>query len=275
MRISDRPELVAQLLEQLEDLRLDHDVEGGRRLVADDDRRVAGQGHRDHRPLAHAARQLVRVGAGPLACGMPDELEQLAGALARRVARLAQAHLDRLGDLVADAADRVERVHRALEHDARSRASGSAQLRSRSWARGRCPNELDRCPSRSSRSTAGAGRATGPSSSCRSRTRRRCPSASPSSSRKQTPSTALTEPSRARSASAGPRRRAAARSGRRASAAATGAVPGSRPRTHAPPQPQPRTQHRRTLRRRDPAGPSSPAQQLRVEDVVERVADAA
>ena len=52
-------ELLAQLLQQLQDLRLDHHVQGRRRLVADDDGRVAGQGHRDHRPLAHPARQLV------------------------------------------------------------------------------------------------------------------------------------------------------------------------------------------------------------------------
>ena len=79
-----QPELAAEALEQLEDLGLDHDVERGRRLVADDDGRVAGEGHRDHRALAHAARQLVRIGVGALARDA-DELEQLPGpALARR-----------------------------------------------------------------------------------------------------------------------------------------------------------------------------------------------
>jgi hypothetical protein len=48
-------------LHQVEDLRLDGDVERGRRLVGDQQRRAAGQRHRDHRPLAHAARQLVRI----------------------------------------------------------------------------------------------------------------------------------------------------------------------------------------------------------------------
>ena len=43
--------------------------------------RVAGQGHRDHRPLAHAAGQLVRIGAAALARDA-HELEQVAGALA-------------------------------------------------------------------------------------------------------------------------------------------------------------------------------------------------
>ncbi len=76
-------ELLAQLLEQLEDLGLDHHVQCGRRLVADDDGRVAGQGHRDHRPLAHATRQLVGVGVRPRARDA-DPLEQVARPLARR-----------------------------------------------------------------------------------------------------------------------------------------------------------------------------------------------
>ena len=116
IRMSDSPSLCAQVLEELQDLGLDHDVERGRRLVADDDGRVAGERHRDHRPLAHPARQLVRIRVAALPRDA-DQLEQLAGALAGRLRRLAEALLDRLGDLVADAADRVERVHRALEHD--------------------------------------------------------------------------------------------------------------------------------------------------------------
>ena len=46
---------------QREDLRLDRHVERGRRLVGDQQRRVAGHRDRDHHALAHAARQLVRV----------------------------------------------------------------------------------------------------------------------------------------------------------------------------------------------------------------------
>ncbi len=81
MRISDSPSLARSSSRRLEDLRLDHDVEGGRRLVADDDGRVAREGHRDHRPLAHPAGQLVRVGAAALLRDA-DELEELAGPLA-------------------------------------------------------------------------------------------------------------------------------------------------------------------------------------------------
>ena len=55
------PVLGDQLLEQLEDLRLDGHVERGGRLVGDQQPRLAGQRHRDQRPLPHAAGELVRV----------------------------------------------------------------------------------------------------------------------------------------------------------------------------------------------------------------------
>ena len=117
--------------------------------------------------------------------GMPDELEQLAGPLARRLRRLAQPLLDRLGDLVADAPDRVERVHRALEDDADLAPAVAAQ-RVLGLGHEVDAHELDRLPSTiRGVATAGSGRATARSSSCRSPTRRRCPSASPWSSRKR------------------------------------------------------------------------------------------
>ena len=50
-----------ELAQQVEDLRLDRDVERGRRLVGDQQLRLAGERHRDHRPLPHPARELVRV----------------------------------------------------------------------------------------------------------------------------------------------------------------------------------------------------------------------
>ena len=48
-------------LEQLQDLRLDRHVERGRRLVGDQQLRLARERHPDHHALAHAAGQLVRV----------------------------------------------------------------------------------------------------------------------------------------------------------------------------------------------------------------------
>ena len=51
--------------QQLQHLRLDRDVERRRRLVGDQQLRRAGDGHRDHDPLRHAARKLVRIGVEP------------------------------------------------------------------------------------------------------------------------------------------------------------------------------------------------------------------
>ena len=61
MSRSARPSSRWSVAQQVEDLGLDRDVERGGRLVGDDQRRLAGERHRDERPLAHAARQLVRV----------------------------------------------------------------------------------------------------------------------------------------------------------------------------------------------------------------------
>ena len=77
-------------VDQLEDLRLDGHVERGRRLVGDQHVRVVDERHRDHRALAHAARELVRV----VACadvGVRD-------ADARRAARPRASQAARLRD---------------------------------------------------------------------------------------------------------------------------------------------------------------------------------
>ena len=65
--------LVAQVAHQVEDLGLDRHVERGRRLVGDEQLGLAGERHRDHHPLRHAARHLVRVGlrAAAAGSGMP------------------------------------------------------------------------------------------------------------------------------------------------------------------------------------------------------------
>ena len=80
MSIIAVPSSGLQVAHEVEDLRLDGDVERGGRLVGDEQLRVAGERHRDHHPLAHAAGQLVRIGVG--------------ARLGRRDAHRAQ-HLDR------------------------------------------------------------------------------------------------------------------------------------------------------------------------------------
>ena len=96
-------ELLLHPVDQLEDLRLHGDVERRRRLVGDQEIRVVDQRHGDHRPLAHAARELVRVVLDALArVRDPDRAEQLDGALQRLRLRDVLVDPDRLDDLVAD-----------------------------------------------------------------------------------------------------------------------------------------------------------------------------
>ena len=75
------PVSLAQVAHQVEDLRLDRDVERGRRLVGDQQLGLAGEGHRDHHPLGHAARQLVRERLeAPLRIRDADHPQELEGA---------------------------------------------------------------------------------------------------------------------------------------------------------------------------------------------------
>ena len=54
-------ELALHVAQQVENLRLHGDIERRGRLVGDHERRLAGERHRHHHALAHAARQLMRV----------------------------------------------------------------------------------------------------------------------------------------------------------------------------------------------------------------------
>ncbi len=83
-----RAVLLAQALEQRDDLRLDRHVERGGRLVGDDQPGFGSQRQRDHHALAHAARELVRVLVDALLGGRDAGfLEQADRALAGLVRR--------------------------------------------------------------------------------------------------------------------------------------------------------------------------------------------
>ena len=73
--------------EQLQDLVLDGDVERGRRLVGEQQLRDAGERDGDHRPLAHAAGELVRIVLEPPRGGRDADDGPAARAPARRRAR--------------------------------------------------------------------------------------------------------------------------------------------------------------------------------------------
>lgn len=54
-------ELLPQLVEQIEHLRLDGDVKRGGRLIRDEQLRAIHDGHRDHHALTLASGELVRI----------------------------------------------------------------------------------------------------------------------------------------------------------------------------------------------------------------------
>ena len=69
------PEVALEVLEQPQHLRLHHHVERRRRLVGDQQLRVARERERDQHALLLAAGELVRVVVGPPG-RQPDRLEQ-------------------------------------------------------------------------------------------------------------------------------------------------------------------------------------------------------
>ena len=85
-----------QLPQKVEDLSLDRHVERSRRLVSDPRLRLAGEGHRDHRALAHPAREVRVVADARLRARDADAVDQLGGALLGVLAAQAEVLLERL-----------------------------------------------------------------------------------------------------------------------------------------------------------------------------------
>jgi hypothetical protein len=85
-------QLRLEVVQEVEQLRLDRYVERRRRLVEDDERRIGDQGSRDADALALTARQLVRVAPRHVRLET-DELEDLADAATRSRAALDPMHL--------------------------------------------------------------------------------------------------------------------------------------------------------------------------------------
>ncbi len=140
-----RVEARVQVAQQVEDLGLHGDVERRRRLVRDEQERVARDRLRDHRALALTARELVRVLVERLLRGRHlDEAEQLDRLLLRHRGRHpAVVRTQRLHDLEADRVHRVQRRHRLLEDRSDLVAAQRAQ-RSLVEAAQLAPEELDR-----------------------------------------------------------------------------------------------------------------------------------
>ena len=109
------PELLLQVLQQVEDLRLHRDVERRHRLVAEDQLRVDRERARDADPLPLPARELVREAVVVLGVEA-DDLEQLLDAALALGRRADAVELERLADDEPDPLARVERRVRVLEH---------------------------------------------------------------------------------------------------------------------------------------------------------------
>ena len=100
-------------------------------FVGDQQIGAVGERHRDHHPLALAARKLVRIGAEALRRIDDADLRQKLddAFVGRRVASLVQR--DDLADLMGDGVERIERGHRLLEHHRHADPAHLAQVRVR------------------------------------------------------------------------------------------------------------------------------------------------
>ena len=132
--ITPVPRSVCSVAHQVEDLGLDRHVERGRRLVGDQQLRVAGERHRDHHALAHTAGELVRVLVDAL-LGVRDA-DHLAAARSSALRAwslfIPMCSCERLADLPVDRQHRVERGHRVLEDHRDLVAADRADLARRS-----------------------------------------------------------------------------------------------------------------------------------------------
>ena len=156
MRMMARPRSSWRRAHEVQDLGLGRHVERGRRLVGDQDPRLAGERHGDHDALAEPAGQLERVGVDPLLRARDaDHAQQLDGPRSRAAllpraccaSRIASMHL------VADGVEGRERAHRLLEDH------GDLAAADRRGSRRRPAASLTRSTvsSRPSGSAAGAG----------------------------------------------------------------------------------------------------------------------
>ena len=109
--------LLLKVEQKVQDLLLDRHVQRGRRLVGDQQARVAGDRHGDHHALVHAAGKLVRERRQPAFRRRDaDLLEQFDRPPAAVGPAQLLMHLQAFHDLEADGEAGVEAGHGFLEH---------------------------------------------------------------------------------------------------------------------------------------------------------------
>ena len=113
------PRSRCSLQQKIENLRLDRHVERGRRLVGDQQGRIAGQRHGDCGALPHPAGKFVRIlPCPPSRIGNADLIQKCDCRIIADFRSRIAVDADRLGYLVAHGEDRIEARHRLLEHHA-------------------------------------------------------------------------------------------------------------------------------------------------------------
>ena len=119
-----------ELLQELEDLRLNGDVQGGCRLVGDKKIGPVGERHGDHHALALAAGELMREGA-ETRCRIRNAnfLQKLDNAVLDLLGSPCAMQLQDFTDLPRDRMQGIERGHRLLKDHGDLGASDLAQPR--------------------------------------------------------------------------------------------------------------------------------------------------
>ena len=125
-----RAQLVSQLAHQVENLRLNRHVQRGRRLIGDEQLRIARQRHRNHDPLPHTAAKLVRILVdAAVRFGDADQAQHIDGFFPGRLLVELLVQNDGFHDLVADGEHRIQRSHRLLENHGNIIAANFAHFR--------------------------------------------------------------------------------------------------------------------------------------------------
>ena len=128
------PGFLLEVLQQIENLRLDRDVQRGGRFIGDEQFWLGDERHRDHNALAHAAGEFVWVTANPMGCVRHADLLQRAYAAPDGVAPVDSfVNHQRLDQLVFNSRIWIQRRHRALENHRDALAADPVQLLGRAF----------------------------------------------------------------------------------------------------------------------------------------------
>ena len=118
-----------QILHQIQHLRLDGHVQGGRRLVREQQLRVARECDGDDHTLLHAAGELMRVLHRPI-CGDADQLQHLLRPLVSFLAgQILFMKVYALRDLLAHRINGIQAGHGVLKNHGHVLAAHLLQLR--------------------------------------------------------------------------------------------------------------------------------------------------